>query len=81
MVAGGNMTGSRYKESYCGVVNIGIFRTSLFLGNINDLEMTATYVGNAYLCGLRRRISTWWQGIILMNGKARFLFVQSKFMD
>ena len=49
LVAGGNMTGRRYKAPYFSVVNIDTFRTDFFLGQLNDLDVAAADVGNSYL--------------------------------
>ena len=49
LVEGENMTGSRDKDAYCGVVNNDTFSPSLFLGKINDLEVASADFGNAYL--------------------------------
>ena len=45
------MTGSMYQEVYCGVVKIDTVRTDLFIGQIDDLQVAAAYIWNAYLHG------------------------------
>ena len=37
LVAGGNMTGSRDEEAYCGMGKIDTFRTYFLLGQLDDL--------------------------------------------
>ena len=48
IVAWGDITWSRDRGYYFGVVNIGIVRDDLFFGYLNNLEVTDTYVGNSY---------------------------------
>ena len=48
------MTGYRYKDFYCGVLNIDTLRPYFFLGNLNDLEVAATDVGNSYIHGFTK---------------------------
>ena len=48
------MTGARDKDAYCGVVNIDTVRKAFFPGNINDLEVAAADVGNAFIHGFTK---------------------------
>ena len=48
------MTGGRDFDAYYGVVNIDIFRTDLFLGQINYLEMASADVGDYYIHGFTK---------------------------
>ena len=73
MVAGGNMPGSRDKDYYCGVINIGTVSTDILFEYINDLEVDVTDVENAYLHGFTKDkicTRTWtefgeWEGQVL----------------
>ena len=56
LVVGCNITGKKDEDSYCGVVNIDTFRNDLLLGQINDLDLADTDVGNEYLNGLKKEM-------------------------
>ena len=49
LVADGHLTDIPLDSVYSGVVSIRGFRLVLFLGELNDLELWATDIGNAYL--------------------------------
>ena len=51
LVAGGNWTDPATEDVYSGVVSIDTVRMALFIAELNDLEVIATDVGNAYLHG------------------------------
>ena len=54
MVVGGNMNWARDVNAYCGVVKIDTVRTYLFIGKLNDLDVTVTDVEKAYLHGFTK---------------------------
>ena len=41
-------------NAYCGVVKIDTVRTYLFIGKLNDLDVTVTDVEKAYLHGFTK---------------------------
>ena len=51
MVAGGNWTDPPDTDIYSGVVSIDSIRTVFLIAELNDLEVMAADVGNAYLHG------------------------------
>ena len=52
LVVGDNMKGYRDNYYYCGVVNIDNVRTFFFFSHINNIDLYASDIGNAYPCGL-----------------------------
>ena len=51
LVAGGNWTDPPDTDIYSGVVSIDSIRTAFLIAELNDLEVMAADVGNAYLHG------------------------------
>ena len=49
LVADGHLTDIPLKSVYSGVVSLRRFRLVIFLGELNDLDIWATDIGNAYL--------------------------------
>ena len=54
MVAGGHTTNPDTSEIYSGVVSIEYVRMALFLADLNDMDVIAADVGNAFLHGKTR---------------------------
>ena len=55
MVAGGNMKGSREKDSYCGFFKIETVMKYFFVVHISNLEVYNSDVGNDYLHGSTKK--------------------------
>ena len=49
LVAGGHLTNTPVDSVYSSVVSLRCLRLVVFLGELNDLEVWATDIGNAYL--------------------------------
>ena len=49
LVGGGHRTPDPTEISYAGVVSLDTVRTAFFLGELNDLDIMAADIGNAYL--------------------------------
>jgi hypothetical protein len=49
LVPGGHMTAPRKDSIYSSVVTLRFLRLCMFLGELNDLDVDAADVGNAYL--------------------------------
>ena len=49
IVAGGHLTDEPVKSVYSGVVSLQGIRLILFLAELNDLNIWATDIGNAYI--------------------------------
>ena len=49
LVAGGHLTGTPLESVYSGVVSLRGLRMVIFLGELNNMEIWTTDVGNAYL--------------------------------
>ena len=48
-MAGGHRTADPAEDSFSGVVSLDTVRMAFFLGELNDLDVMAADVGNAYL--------------------------------
>ena len=58
-VAGGHMTVAPKEETYSGVVDHESVRLTLFLSELNDLDVMAADIGNAYLYAKTREKVYW----------------------
>ena len=54
LVGGGNWTDASDEDAYCAVVSIDSVRTAFFLAELNDLDIVAADIGNAYLHGFTK---------------------------
>ena len=51
LVAGGNVTATPKEDVYSGVVGMDTIKIGFILGEMNDLEVCAADIGNAFLYG------------------------------
>ena len=65
------MTRARYNGTYCGVISIDTARKYFFLGHLNNLEVAAIDLGNAYRYDFTKENIYPWQDLSLVNGKDR----------
>ena len=54
LVMGGNVTDNPKEEVYSGVVNISSVRLAFLISLLNDLQVCAADVGNAFLNGINK---------------------------